>query len=171
MSKALLLVVADPSPTMEEEFNAWYDTEHVPERASIPGFNTALRFVSLGDGPAYMALYDLDDLAVLDSPAYQAVYGVNFTPWTRRVTSRVNPARLTGVQMFPVRRSRVCAPAWFWCGCAMSAMPIWQPPLRLWTGFHPDTAIAPSIGCLSATSRQGRMALCCSNSMTVTQIV
>jgi hypothetical protein len=110
MSKALLLVVADPSPTMEEEFNAWYDTEHVPERASIPGFNTALRFVSLGDGPAYMALYDLDALAVLDSPAYQAVYGVNFTPWTRRVTSRVNPARLTGVQMFPGQAiTGVCA--------------------------------------------------------------
>jgi hypothetical protein len=101
MAKALLLVVADPSPTMEEEFNAWYDTEHVPERAVIPGFNTALRYVSLGDGPAYMALYDLDDLSVLDSPAYQAVYGVNFSPWTRRVTSRVNPIRLTGVQLHP----------------------------------------------------------------------
>jgi hypothetical protein len=101
MSKALLLVVADPPAPMEEEFNAWYDTEHVPERAIIPGFNTARRFVSLGDGPAYMALYDLDDMAVLDSPAYQAVYGANFSPWTRRVTSRVNPVRLAGVQLYP----------------------------------------------------------------------
>lgn len=101
MAKALLLVVADPPAPMEEEFNAWYDTEHVPERAIIPGFNTARRFVSVGDGPAYMALYDLDNMEVLDSPAYQAVYGVNFSPWTRRVTSRVNPVRLAGVQLFP----------------------------------------------------------------------
>ncbi len=101
MAKALLLVVADPPSAMEEEFNAWYDTEHLPERAIIPGFNTARRFVSLGDGPAYMALYDLDQMEVLDTPAYQAVYGVNFSPWTRRVTARVSPIRLAGVQTYP----------------------------------------------------------------------
>ena len=101
MNKALLLVVADPPSYMEEEFNAWYDMEHLPERAVIPGFNTARRFVALADGPAYMALYDLDDMAVLDSPAYQAVYGVNFSPWTRRVTSRVNRVRLSGTQIYP----------------------------------------------------------------------
>ena len=110
MVKALLMVFADPPAMLEEEFNAWYDTEHLPERAIIPGFNTARRFVSLGDGPAYMALYDLDTMAVLDTPAYQAVYGVNFSPWTKRVTSRVNPVRLAGDQIYPGQAiTGVCA--------------------------------------------------------------
>ncbi len=31
----LLLTMTEPPPQMEEEFNAWYDTEHLPERLSI----------------------------------------------------------------------------------------------------------------------------------------
>ncbi|TWH00176.1 hypothetical protein L598_001100000920 [Mesorhizobium sp. J18] len=91
----LLLVLADPPPGVEEEFNAWYDTEHLPERAAIDGFVTARRYISLGDGPRYAALYDLASLAVLEGEAYKAVSGPNFSPWTRRVTSRSRPQRLT----------------------------------------------------------------------------
>lgn len=94
-ARGLLLVVADPAPSIEEEFNAWYDTEHLPERAALPGFHTAMRFTSLGAGPRYAALYDLTDLGVLDSAPYQAVSGANFSPWTRRVMARAHPARMT----------------------------------------------------------------------------
>lgn len=94
----LLLVHCDPEPTLEEELNAWYDTEHLPERAAISGFETALRFTSLGDGPRYLALYDLSDLDVLESDAYRAVSGPHFSPWTKRVTGRSRPVRLTARQ-------------------------------------------------------------------------
>lgn len=96
--KAMLLVLVDPEPTLEEELNAWYDTEHLPERAAIAGFETARRFTSLGDGPRYAALYDLSSLAVLDSAAYRAVSGENFSPWTRRVTTRARPVRMVARQ-------------------------------------------------------------------------
>lgn len=95
----LLLVHCDPESSLEEEFNAWYDTEHLPERAAIAGFESAMRFTSLGDGPRYLAIYDLADLDVLDMAAYRAVSGPNFSPWTKRVTARSHPARLTARQI------------------------------------------------------------------------
>lgn len=95
----LLLVLVDPAPSLEEELNAWYDSEHLPERASLPGFVSARRFTSLGDGPQYAALYDLRDLGVLESSAYLAVSGANFSPWTRRVTALSQPVRITAQQV------------------------------------------------------------------------
>ncbi len=94
--EAMLMVLWEPPATLMEEFNAWYDEEHLPERAAIDGFRTARRFVSTGDGPPHMAAYDLASLDVLDSPAYQAVAGANFTPWSRRIMARAGPQRLAG---------------------------------------------------------------------------
>jgi hypothetical protein len=70
---------------MEEEFNAWYDSEHLPERLSIPGFRSARRWVAAckaGQGK-YLATYELDSPAVLGSADYLERFK-NATPWTRR---------------------------------------------------------------------------------------
>lgn len=83
--RGLLLTMTEPPPAMEEEFNAWYDTEHVPERLSIPGFRSARRWVAdlaPGEGK-YLATYELDSDAVLSSAAYLARFE-GATPWTRR---------------------------------------------------------------------------------------
>lgn len=96
--KGLLLVLVDPAPTLEEELNDWYDLEHLPERAAIPGVETAQRYTSLGDGPRYAALYDLASLNVLQRDAYLAVSGTNFSPWTVRIMSRAHPVRLVAQQ-------------------------------------------------------------------------
>jgi hypothetical protein len=96
--RGLLLVLVDPVPTLEEELNDWYDLEHLPERAVLPGFETAQRYTSLGDGPRYAAIYDLTGLDALRSDAYLAVSGANFSPWTIRVTSRAHPVRLVAQQ-------------------------------------------------------------------------
>jgi hypothetical protein len=80
MKRGLLLTLTEPPPAIEEEFNAWYDTEHIPERLAIPGFRSARRWVS---GRSYLATYELDSAAVLQSPVYLARYQ-NQTPWSRR---------------------------------------------------------------------------------------
>ena len=70
---------------MEEEFNAWYDTEHLQERLAIGGFRSARRWVAEvapGEGK-YLATYELDSPGVLQSPEYLARFE-NATPWTRR---------------------------------------------------------------------------------------
>jgi hypothetical protein len=100
-NKGFLLVLMQPPPAFEDEFNAWYDTEHIPERCAVPGFETGLRFVCLDGTPKYLAMYDLARPEVLQSPEYQRVAGDNAGPWTRRVTSRVRIYRSAGVQAYP----------------------------------------------------------------------
>jgi hypothetical protein len=99
--KGFLLVLMQPPPSFEEEFNAWYDTEHVPERLAVPGFETGLRYVCLSGTPRYLAMYDLEGPAVLETPAYLRVSFENSSPWTKRVVSRVRVYRSAGVQVYP----------------------------------------------------------------------
>jgi len=35
----LLIAGFDYSTIAEDEFNAWYDTEHIPERMAVKGFS------------------------------------------------------------------------------------------------------------------------------------
>jgi hypothetical protein len=85
MKRGLLLTMTEPPRAMEEEFNAWYDSEHLPERLAIPGFRSACRWVAdvaAAEGK-YLATYELDAEAVLSSPEYLARFE-GATPWTRR---------------------------------------------------------------------------------------
>ncbi len=83
----LLVTMTEPPPEMEEEFNAWYDTEHLPERLAIPGFISARRWVAEdlepGEGK-YLATYELESLAVLSTAEYLAHIGDHFSPWSKR---------------------------------------------------------------------------------------
>jgi hypothetical protein len=101
MPKGLLLVISEPPAAFEEELNAWYDLDHIPERLAIPGFETAKRFVSADRQRRYLALYDLSSRDVLDSAAYLAFAGENYTPWTKRVISRARFQRVVAEQLLP----------------------------------------------------------------------
>jgi len=81
----LLLTLTEPSPELETEFNAWYDTEHIVERLSIPGFLSARRWIAdvkPGEGK-YLATYELVSPDVLYSEAYRERFA-NPTPWSER---------------------------------------------------------------------------------------
>lgn len=83
--RGLLLTMTEPPAAMEEEFNAWYDTEHLSERLAITGFRSARRWVAEvapGEG-RYLATYELDSADVLYSAEYLARFE-GATPWTRR---------------------------------------------------------------------------------------
>jgi hypothetical protein len=96
--RGLLLTMTEPAPEHEEEFNAWYDTEHMAERLSIPGFVSAQRWVAEGRcdrGVAperrigrYLATYELERPEVLDAPEYLGHVGDGFTPWSKRCLGR-----------------------------------------------------------------------------------
>jgi len=89
MSRGLLLTMTEPPPEMDEEFNAWYDTEHLPERLAITGFRSAKRWVAdvaPGRGK-YLATYELDTADVLQSAEYLARFEAA-TPWTRRCLAK-----------------------------------------------------------------------------------
>lgn len=83
----LLLTMTEPSPANEDEFNAWYDNEHVIERLSIPGFLSARRWQAdtrPGEGK-YLATYELVSPSVLETPEYLRHVGDGLTPWSRRM--------------------------------------------------------------------------------------
>ena len=100
--KGFLMAMMEPVATFEEEFQDWYDNEHVPERMAIPGFETGQRFVCLAGFPKYAAFYDLSSLDVLRSPEYSRVVGAGLSPLTLRVRAKtVGRYRFTGTQIYP----------------------------------------------------------------------
>ena len=70
----VLVVMMDVDPEHEEEFNRWYDDEHLPERLEIPGYVSARRF-KLQDGEGvlkYLCIWELEDGSPLESEEYKA---------------------------------------------------------------------------------------------------
>ena len=98
----LLYVAMTPPDHLGAEFNAWYDTEHVPERLSAPGFLGARRWVAKQAETKYLALYDLESPAALETDAYRKMSGEFNTEWTKRITGQVsNLTRRVYEQIWP----------------------------------------------------------------------
>jgi len=92
----------DFSKVAADEFNGWDDTEHIPGRQRVPGFLTLRRWIGADNPRQSVATYDLDNLAVLQSPGYRAIGGENLSPWSKRVTARVQRlVRFEGDQILP----------------------------------------------------------------------
>ena len=109
MAKGLLFASFDTSPAREDEFNDWYDLEHVPERLRVPGFLNAQRWIGDENPKIAVATYDLESHAVMNSPEYQAIGGANGSVWTKRITAIARRIlRFEGTQIVP---GDVTAPA------------------------------------------------------------
>src|SRR3984885_8688482 len=72
-SKGFLLVTMEPPPALEEEFHAWYDTEHVPHSLFFFQAEDGIRDVCTVGWPKYLAFYDLASAEVIESPGYRAI--------------------------------------------------------------------------------------------------
>ena len=100
--QAIFLVYTDLNdPQYEEEFNAWYNTEHLPELLAVPGILDAARYVATKGGPKYLAAYELESLGVMQTPEFK---NRPRTPWGQRVSPSVigkNLTRIVGQQIFP----------------------------------------------------------------------
>jgi hypothetical protein len=68
MSRNVLVVLSDPVPGLEDEYNQWYDEVHLPEVLALEGFTSAARFVV--PGPSGLARPRLRQ-------KYLAVYGIS----------------------------------------------------------------------------------------------
>src|ERR1700694_1685906 len=102
MAKGILIAAMDFSNVAADEFNDWYDTEHIPERQRVPGFLTLQRWIGVENPRQSVATYDLESLAVLQSPGYRAIGGENLSPWSKRVTAKVERLlRYEGEQVLP----------------------------------------------------------------------
>jgi hypothetical protein len=80
---AILLVAMNVAPEREAELNEWYDTEHIPALAAVPGTLSARRYRGRGaDAQRYVALYHFASAEVPGSAAWKQAAG---TPWTERL--------------------------------------------------------------------------------------
>lgn len=82
---AVLIVEVQIDPADDEEFNRWYDEEHVPEKLRSPGFLSARRFRAHDDETKYLVIYELDSPEAATSPEYMSQ---QVSDWTRSVMSR-----------------------------------------------------------------------------------
>jgi hypothetical protein len=84
----LLLVGMTPGKEVETAFNVWYDNEHVPALARVPGVLGARRFQTTGSGPKYVALYHLTSPGVVETPEWKDASGS--TPMPQHVRDQIS---------------------------------------------------------------------------------
>jgi hypothetical protein len=100
--RAIYLVYTDLADDRhDEEFNAWYNTRHLPQLTAIPGILDAARYVAVKGGPKYLAVYELGSVDVIHSEAF-----VNRprTEQDQQMSPRVigkNFTTVLGEQIFP----------------------------------------------------------------------
>jgi len=91
----MYIVHTDIPDHIVDEYNAWYDKEHLPRCANIPGVLRARRYTSVAStsgniGPKYLTTYELTGPDVWESPAAQVA---RKTPWTEKMRSLFSNTR------------------------------------------------------------------------------
>jgi hypothetical protein len=94
--KGMLITSMDVDADVEQEFNVWYDREHLAERVAIDGFLEARRWLADEASPKYFCTYSTAAFEDLSSPAYQRALA-NQTEWSRKNIARFkNMIRVVG---------------------------------------------------------------------------
>ena len=98
-TRFLLIVGHDVPRNRRKEFNAWYDTDHIPAMLRVPGFITARRFMlargrflpipgSTVPVPEYLSIYDIENEHTLESDAFMKAKESPWTTWVRSWSTR-----------------------------------------------------------------------------------
>ena len=135
--KGLLMATMEPPATMEEEFQDWYDTEHVPERRHYPGFETADRWVCVDGWPRWLATYDLESVDAVQTTQYLSTNADKASPWSKRILSRLSGRRrVVATQIAP--GNELCLPA--------------EKVSRLLLALYPSASLDPKASALPASA-------------------
>lgn len=94
--EGMLLVLNDVEPEREDEFNLWYDTEHMQERMDVPGFRSVRRYQALSGVLKYCTLYRTESIATFESDVYRQRLAAQ-TEWSKGMLKVfIEPNRLVG---------------------------------------------------------------------------
>ena len=86
----LYIVHTDIPEGIVDEYNEWYDKEHLPRLVTVPGVVRARRYTAAGGNPRYLTAYELTDPNAFESPeGLQA----RKTPWTAKMRSLFHNTR------------------------------------------------------------------------------
>ncbi len=96
----LYIVHTDIPDHIVDDYNAWYDEEHLPRLVSVPGVMRARRYAAVSGHPRYLTAYELTDPNAFESPEGLKA---RKTPWTEKMRSLFHNTRR--------RMCRLVAPA------------------------------------------------------------
>ncbi len=106
IGSVIMVVMMQVAPEHEEEFNRWYNEEHLLERLEIPGYISARRFkLEEGSGTEgmhnFLCIWELEDVSPLQSEMYRQ-QRARITELHRRA-NEVIETRARGIyrQIFP----------------------------------------------------------------------
>lgn len=99
----------DYSGVAEDEFDDWYDLEHIPERLVIKGVLGAERWIGVENPKLSIVTYDFESPEVSQSPAYRAISGEHMTVWSKRVVAKCK--RVCGFDAVQLLPGQQAAPA------------------------------------------------------------
>ncbi len=73
----LYVVRVSVDPGVEDEWNRWYDDEHLPEILGCPGFVSGRRYTCRNESgrTSYMTVYSITDSTALETPEVAAAKG------------------------------------------------------------------------------------------------
>jgi hypothetical protein len=155
MAKGTLIAAMNIGKAAEDEFHDWYDTEHLPERERVPGFLRCERWIGADDRKVSVATYDLETVGVLRTPAYLAIGGENLSPWSKRVTARVDRLmRFEGDQILPGDQLAPVGAGGLLLN-AMNVVPEFEAEFNDWYDKEHIPALAAVPGVLSARRFRG----------------
>jgi hypothetical protein len=81
-ARGVILVSMNVDPAREDEFNDWYNLEHIPHFNRLAGVISARRFRAIKGDPRYVALYHVENADIYATPGWMAA---NETPWILRM--------------------------------------------------------------------------------------
>jgi hypothetical protein len=81
-ASGVILVSMNVDPDREDEFNDWYNMEHIPHFNRLGGVIAARRFRAIEGDPRYVALYHVESTDIYATPGWMAA---NETPWILRM--------------------------------------------------------------------------------------
>jgi len=87
LGKGMLVTFTEVPARVEVDFNEWYNREHIGERANMPGFRRARRYIGPKASPKYFATYETRRVQDLAAPGYLARLA-DQSPWSKRVMAK-----------------------------------------------------------------------------------
>jgi hypothetical protein len=105
LPQCLLVVTVEVDAAVEADWNAWYDTVHLPDALKCPGVLRGRRYVSSGEVSEssagktersarriYTTIYELESPGAVATPEFRAMRGwYQFAPHVRSRTQVIVP--------------------------------------------------------------------------------
>jgi hypothetical protein len=79
----LLIVSTDIEGAVEDEFNDWYNVEHIPKLVKVPGVLSARRYMALEGKPKYFTVYHHENEYVRSKDEYKQILQ---TEWATKIS-------------------------------------------------------------------------------------